>query len=408
MAQQGRRQQARKKNTGIGRGHGKHHRRGDGAPRSIGTGRKRIDERQRERGWAGRDDDELEDLPLRQRLKTQGERLQELDDADSRGAKLEGLHAPGTVVELHKGCCLVQLKDPPNLPEGWTPLPPLLRATPRGLFKKFDVGKASLVAVGDAVEVVIPPTQGNEEYEAIVARVEPRRTEFRRMHPSGRAIQTLSANVDRIVIVSSAGQPPFRPGFVDRVLVCAQSSHLPAALVLNKSDLGVKSSDEELLAVYRDLGVQVFITSALRGEGLDALKELLASGRNVLCGHSGVGKSSLLAALSPDRSAEIRVGEISDYTGRGTHTTTHAKLYRFPWGEAIDTPGIREFTPADTDRKNLWGWFPEIASRRDECGFSDCTHLHEKNCAVLKALEEGEIHPRRHESYERIYQTLPV
>jgi len=74
----------------------------------------------------------------------------------------------------------------------------------------------------------------------------------------------------------------------------------------------------------------------------------------------------------------------------------------------IDTPGIREFTPADTDRKNLWAWFPEIASRKDRCGFSDCTHRHEKNCAVLAAVANGEIHPRRHESYRRIYETLPV
>jgi ribosome biogenesis GTPase len=228
------------------------------------------------------------------------------------------------------------------------------------------------------------------------------------MHPSGRAIQTLSANVDRIVIVSSADEPPFRPGFVDRVLVCALSSHLPAALVLNKSDLGVKPADQELLQVYRDLDVDVLVTSALKGEGLEALRNLLSSGRTVLCGHSGVGKSSLLIALDPQRDGEIRVGEISDYTGRGTHTTTHAKLYQFPWGETIDTPGIREFTPADTDRKNLWGWFPEIAARRDACGFSDCTHLHEKNCAVLTALAQGEIHPRRHESYARIYETLPV
>ncbi len=408
MAQKGRRPQTPKKSSGIGRGHGRHHRRGDGAPRPIGTGRKRIDERQRERNWAGRDDDELEDLPTRERLKTQGERLEELDEATSRGARLEGLRASGTVIELQKGCCLLHLQQAPELPEGWTPLPPLLRAIPRGMLKKFDLGLASLVSVGDAVDVIIPPMQGDEEYQAVVARVEPRHTEFRRVHPSGRAIQTLSANVERIVIVSSAAEPPFRPGFVDRVLVCAMSSHLPAALVLNKSDLGVKPKDEKLLDVYRDLGLQVLVTSAQSGDGLETLRTLLASGRAVLCGHSGVGKSSLLVSLAPEKGDEIRVGEISDYTGRGTHTTTHAKLYQFPWGEVIDTPGIREFTPADTDRKNLWGWFPEIVARRDACGFSDCTHLHEKNCAVLDAVAKGDIHPRRHESYARIYQTLPV
>lgn len=408
MASNERRPQAPKKDGGFGRGHGMHHRRGDGAPRRIGTGRKRIDERHRERDWADRDDDELEDLPASQRMKVQGERLEHLSEASGRGADLDGLRAPGTVVELQKGCCLVHLHVTPELPSGWRPLPPLLRCIPRGMLKKFDLGLASLVAVGDTVDVIIPLTLGNEAYEAMVERVAPRRSEFRRLHPSGRAIQTLSANVDRIVIVASADAPPFRPGFVDRVLVCALSSHLPAVLVLNKSDLGVKAADEELLAVYRGLGVEVLVVSALKGEGLEALRARLRVGRSVLCGHSGVGKSSLLTALAPELHDEIRVGEISGYTGRGTHTTTHARLYQLSWGEVIDTPGIREFTPADTDRKNLWGWFPEIAARREACGFSDCTHLHEDRCAVLSAVARGEIHPRRHESYARIYETLPV
>lgn len=385
-----------------------HHRRGDGAPRRIGTGRKRVPEQQREGSWTARGDDELEDLPVSQRMKTQGERLKELGDAATKGALLDGLKASGTVVELQKGCCLVRLYQAPVLPEGRTPLPNLLRAIPRGLMKNFDLGLASIVAVGDAVEVVIPPTEGNQEYEAVVARVEQRRSEFRRMHPSGRSIQTLAANVERIVIVASADEPPFRPGFVDRVLVCAAACQLPAALVLNKCDLGVKPEDAELLNAYRQIGVQVLVVSATKGLGLDTLRALLVSGRAVLSGHSGVGKSSLLAALAPELEKEILVGEISEYSGRGMHTTTHAKLYHASWGDVIDTPGIREFTPADTDRKNLWAWFPEIAARNGQCGFSDCTHIHEKNCAVLTAVANGEIHPRRHESYQRIYETLPV
>lgn len=408
MADRGRRPQAPKKDYGIGRGHGMHHRRGDGAPRRIGTGRKRVDEQQREGNWTSRDDDELEDLPISQRMKTQGVRLEELAEAATKGAHLEGLKAAGTVVELQKGCCLVQLHQMPDLPGGRTPLPRLLRTIPRGLMKNYDLGLASLAAVGDAVEVLIPPTHGSEEYEAIVSRVEPRRSEFRRMHPSGRSIQTLAANVDRITIVASADEPPFRPGFVDRVLVCATACQLPAALVLNKCDLGVQADDEELLCAYRRIGVQVLVVSATRGDGLDELRNLLASGRAVLTGHSGVGKSSLLAAIAPELKEEILVGEISKYSGRGVHTTTHARLYHTSWGEVIDTPGIREFTPADTDRQNLWAWFPEIALRNGQCGFSDCTHRHEKKCAVLAAVASGEIHPRRHESYHRIYETLPV
>jgi ribosome biogenesis GTPase len=147
------------------------------------------------------------------------------------------------------------------------------------------------------------------------------------------------------------------------------------------------------------------------------LKRLLAGKRTVLSGHSGVGKSTLLMALdkslSPD---QIRTAEVSTQTSKGVHTTTHARLHLLNLGSAedeapatcelIDTPGVREFTPADTDRRNLWGWFPELAKLQGQCGFANCTHINEKNCAVRAAVERGEIHPRRHQSYVRIYETL--
>jgi len=102
------------------------------------------------------------------------------------------------------------------------------------------------------------------------------------------------------------------------------------------------------------------------------------------------------------------VAQVSGRTQKGVHTTTHARLYDLGWAEVMDTPGIREFTPAETDRRNLWAWFPELAARQGQCGFSDCTHTVEQHCAILKAVAAGEIHPRRHESYARIYETLPA
>ncbi|MCZ7643751.1 MAG: ribosome small subunit-dependent GTPase A [Planctomycetota bacterium] len=406
---EGSRPQAAKRGS-TARGHGRHHRTGDGAPRAIASGRQRTEKGTRERGWRRFDDERIEKAAASERLQVGAskETLEDVQDAQAYGAKLEGLAAAGIVLEVRRGSFLVELTRPPELPAGAAPCPGVLRAEPRGLMQHFDLGLSSLVAAGDEVDLIVPPVIGNdEEYVAVLTQVRPRRTEFRRLHPSGRAIQTLATNVDQVAIVASAAEPPFRPGFVDRVLCCASACALPARLVLNKIDLGVDESDRELLDVYRGLGVDVFLTSAMTFEGLEGLRAALLGKRTVLCGHSGVGKSSLLGALAPNLAEEIRVGEVSGTTSKGTHTTTHAKLYRLGAFEVIDTPGVREFTPADTDRRNLWGWFPEIAARQGHCGFSDCTHTVEEKCAVLQAVEAGAIHPRRHESYVRIFKTLP-
>ena len=151
----------------------------------------------------------------------------------------------------------------------------------------------------------------------------------------------------------------------------------PPRSSLNKIDLGVRAADEELLEVYRRLGLPVFkisLRDPAKPEGeMAELKRLLAGARTVLSGHSGVGKSTLLLALDPAlTAAQVRTAEVSTQTSKGVHTTTHACLYQLALGvtetservasEVIDTPGVREFTPADTDRRNLWGWFPELVA----------------------------------------------
>ncbi|HYG75737.1 MAG TPA: ribosome small subunit-dependent GTPase A [Planctomycetota bacterium] len=423
------RAQASKKNVrGFARGHGAHHRHraGKEAPRQIGTGRDRTTEGTRDRQLMRMHDDELQDLSNAERNASAGYSIEELGEAQSFGAKMEGTVAAGIVVEVRKGNFLTLMRSAPDLvsdPGAQWKEGDILRTFVRGTLQQFDLGLSSLVTPGDEIEVIVPPSQGEKELyqtslHAILTRVLPRRSEFRRLHPSGRAIQTLAANVDRVVIVASTAEPDFRPGFVDRVLVCAAASALPASLVLNKIDLGIKDSDEELLNVYRGLNIPVYkisVTDALAPSGdFQTLRASLENHRTLLTGHSGVGKSSLLRALAPELSTDIvRTGEVSTQTGKGTHTTTHARLFKLDLGggrtaELVDTPGVREFTPADTDRQNLWAWFPEIAKLNGQCAFGDCTHTIEKNCAVLAAVERGEIHPRRHQSYVRIYQTLPM
>lgn len=474
-SERGHHEQAPKQPRGNARGHGAYHRfrTGKEAPHAFGTGRDRTVEAIRPQGYARRGDEELADLSTGEKKAEAGRWVDEMAEASTYGARLEGRTARGTVIEVRKGHFLTRMAsaqpDSPSpsaplargplptgksgiepsagaLPEGEgttgkdagaiptatgkearaTPLwkgGDILRTFARGTLKQFDTGLASLVAPGDEVEMIVPPLEGTHELvqqglHGILTRAFPRRNELRRMHPSGRSIQTICANVDRVYIMASAAEPEFRPGFVDRVLVCAESCGLPAALVFNKIDLGVKPEDEALLSVYRGLGLEVFKLSvanidAPQGD-FGMLKERLAGTRSVLTGHSGVGKSSLILALAPLLDTDVvPVGEVSSRTGKGIHTTTHAQLFRIELGdgksaEVVDTPGVREFMPADTDRRNLWAWFPEIARLQGQCAYSSCTHTVEKDCAVLAAVARGEIHARRHQSYARIYQTLPV
>lgn len=417
-----------KKVRGFARGHGAHHRHraGKDAPRNLGTGRDRTHEIRRQREFGRLSDDELHDLESGQSHATGGRSVEELSDASAYGSDLEGEKSLGTVVEVRRGNFLTRMKADATAQFErafrWTK-GEIIRTVVRGTMQQFDMGLSSLVAAGDEIEVIVPPKSEDKslyqsELHAILTRVAPRKSEFRRLHPSGRSIQTIAANVDQVVVVASTAQPEFRPGFVDRVLVCAAACNLPALVIVNKMDLGLKESDEELLANYAQLGVSLFKVSV--GESntptgdFVQLKRALVGKRTTLTGHSGVGKSSLLRALNPALDHDVvRTGDVSTQTQKGTHTTTHARMFHvelFPgeFGEVIDTPGVREFTPADTDRRNLWGWFPEIARLQGQCAFSDCTHTQEKGCAVLKAVEAGEIHPRRHHSYVRILQTLPT
>jgi len=436
----GSRAQAPKQPRGFARGHGAHHRHRPGreAPHPFGSGRDRTDEERRAPDFKRLSDEQVEGLVGVEKRADAERWVDQLVDARAFGALLEGVPARGVVVEVRRGNFLTRMlsSSPPVTGEGeaerardglsprpavWQPSD-LLRTFVRGTLQHFDLGLSSLVAPGDDVELIVPPLEGERELvqhgqHAVLTRALPRRSSLRRLHPSGRAVQTIAANVDRVCIVASAGEPQFRPGFVDRVLVCASASDLPAILIYNKTDLGVPPADEELLQVYRSLGIEVFRVSVADPDSpqgdFAALKDRLAGTRSVLAGHSGVGKSSLLLAFDKSLDTDVvPVSYVSEHTGKGVHTTTHARLFLADFGdgrsaEIVDTPGLREFTPADADRRNLWGWFPELARLQGQCAFADCTHVHEQDCAVLAAVARGEIHPRRHQSYVRIYQTLP-
>jgi ribosome biogenesis GTPase len=258
---------------------------------------------------------------------------------------------------------------------------------------------ATLLAPGDRVLVAW------EEGQAIVRAIAPRRSRLSRpASEHGRVPeQVLAANVDVLLVVAAAAQPPFRPGLVDRYLIASQVGGVPPVLCINKIDL-VDAPPPEV-DLYRELGIEVFLTSCESGAGLDALRARLANTTTVLSGHSGVGKSSLLNALDPG--LEVLTQSVSSATDKGRHTTSAARLYRLRDDiRIIDTPGIRALGLWGVSPEELAYYFPEIADRAAGCRFRDCTHTHEPHCAVLAAIESGEIPPARVASYLRIRASL--
>jgi ribosome biogenesis GTPase len=216
------------------------------------------------------------------------------------------------------------------------------------------------------------------------------------------------ANVDRVWIVQSVRLPSLNPAFVDRLLVATAVYDLPAGIILNKMDLLAEWGRPDVMDFhlrYADMGYPVLPTSATEGDGLDQLESALRDQVNVVTGPSGTGKSSLLNAIEPD--LDVQTGEVSESTSKGTHTTTHAELHPLSeGGYLVDTPGIREFGVREVHPKDLGLYMPDLAPHVNECQFPDCTHDHEPGCAVKGAVDRGEIHPDRYESYLRILSSL--
>ncbi len=260
---------------------------------------------------------------------------------------------------------------------------------------------ATLIAPGDAVLVEF---EGEGE-DALVRGVGPRRTSLSRpAGPHGHlAKQVVAANVDILIVVAAAAQPPFREGLVDRYLIAADVGEVQPILCINKMDL--VEAEPEPVQTYRDLGVRVITTSCETGQGIPELREALSGSLSVLSGHSGVGKSSLLSTLDP--ALKTYTLPVSESSQRGRHATTGARLYELADGiRIIDTPGIRALGLWGVSPEEVAYYFPEIAELSMGCRFRDCMHTHEPQCAVREAVETGEVPQGRYDSYLRIRASL--
>ena len=258
------------------------------------------------------------------------------------------------------------------------------------------------IAVGDLVS--LHPDPISEDVGWIVERRE-RHSSLVRWNKKRQAVQVIAANADLLVCVGSVQSPPFRPRFIDRVLVSAEHGELEPLIVVNKSDLAMNREIRERIDNYRSIGYRVIVSSALNGSGTGELKKALAGRTAVFFGQSGVGKSSLLNSMFTE--LELPVGDISSKYNRGSHTTSFARLIRTHAGcSIIDTPGIREFEIAGIEPRELAFYFPEFLSYAKGCAYPSCRHLDEPDCAVRRAVEAGRIHPDRYESYLRIHDDV--
>jgi len=264
----------------------------------------------------------------------------------------------------------------------------------KGIFRTKGITTTNPLAVGDVVDFEMEPEQ---ETGVIINLHQRKNYIIRKSINLSKQGQIIAANLDQALLVVTLASPRTSLGFIDRFLVTAEAYSIPAKLVFNKLDL---FSDEglEVLAdyksIYENIGYPCYDVSALEGTNISQLKELLKDKVTLFSGHSGVGKSSLINALLPD--LDLRTHQVSDWSDKGMHTTTFAEMFELPEGGfIIDTPGIRELGVIDI--------FPEMRDRMHDCRFHNCRHINEPGCAVLKALENGEIELSRYESYLSIY-----
>jgi ribosome biogenesis GTPase len=278
----------------------------------------------------------------------------------------------------------------------------------KGKVLKTEVNYYNPVAPGDIVE-----------YDAdnfMITSLAPRKNFFTRYNIKGKNTQILAANIDMVVCVTSPLSPPFRPRFIDRVLLQAELAGTDVIIAVNKSDLvadadaGAKAV-EERLADYTRIGYRVLRVSAKTSMGIDALRALLAGKMSVFTGQSGTGKSSLINALLPG--AVQKTGALNEKYDRGNHTTVQSELLTSASSSGsdsisiIDTPGLRQLMNGGIDADEVARYMKEFAAPSLGCAFGhSCTHTVEEGCKIQVALKSGEIHADRYESFLRITREL--
>ncbi len=259
----------------------------------------------------------------------------------------------------------------------------------KGIFRKEKLKPL----VGDNVEIDI---LDEVEKKGNIVKIHTRENDL---------IRPLVANIDQAMVVFAITKPKPHFNLLDRFLVMMEQKDIPIVLVFNKQDIAVDKEIREIEAVYEKSGYQVLFVSANTGENIDLLRQTLEGKTTVIAGPSGVGKSSIINILNPD--AKMETGEISEKIERGRHTTRHSELFSLGGKSYImDTPGFSSLYVNEFEKEELKQYFPELREYEGQCKYLGCNHIHEPKCAVKDALEGGQIHQVRYDSYLGMYKEL--
>lgn len=275
----------------------------------------------------------------------------------------------------------------------------------KGKIKLDDLKLTNPVAVGDKVVI---EEEANENVGNIVT-IEPRKNYIVRQSPRKKhLLHFMASNVDQVLLIVTLKSPNLKLGFIDRFLMMTEPYSIPVFIVCNKADI---YNEEDMILfryvekVYTDIGYHVLLCSADQETGLQAIREILKDKNTLISGQSGVGKSTLIKAIQPG--LEIRTEEISDFSGKGQHTTTFAEMYELDFGgNIIDTPGIKTLGFSHLDVMDVAHNFKEFFAISSQCKFANCQHINEPKCAVKEAIQNGEIAEFRYQNYLAIIDEI--
>lgn len=255
------------------------------------------------------------------------------------------------------------------------------------------------IAVGDEVTLEM---EDSDEIRGVIKAISPRKNYIVRQSPRKKhQLHFLASNVDQVLLIVTMREPNLKVGFIDRFLIMTEPYSIPAIIVFNKSD--IYTDDDlvyynELNAIYTKIGHRVIKASSVTKDGLKEIQTLLKDKITLIAGQSGVGKSTLVNAIEP--TLDLRTEEISDFSGKGQHTTTFAEMFDLSFGgQIIDTPGIKTLAFSHLEVMDIAHNFKEFFAIADQCKFANCTHRNEPKCAIKAAVESGEISHIRYQNY---------
>ena len=268
----------------------------------------------------------------------------------------------------------------------------------KGKFRIKGIRSTNPIAVGDIVDFIMPE---NEQLGFITNIHDRKNYIIRKSINLSKRSHIIAANIDAAFLIVTLVMPKTSTEFIDRYLVSAQAYRIPVNIIFNKIDIydnETKNKLKELKLLYEKIGYNCIEASATKNINIQIIKDLLKNKINVISGHSGVGKSTLINAI--DNKLQLKTSKISDIHNTGKHTTTLTEMFEISsGGYIIDTPGIKGFGIIDMDKEEIYHFFPEIFKFSKDCQYYNCTHIHEPNCAVKKAVENGEISLSRYNSY---------